>query len=372
MTLAAVRTTRWVLALAIAAAALVAGCAAPLPSTQLPPARFIMPARGIPGLRDYRGVVDFRLRASGISEVEAADLALKSQIDFMFVADRADSNADYGASGFTNQILFIAGASFAAGSGGGEVLGFNLTAPIAPKLGTTDLIAAIRDQGGIAGVAGASRFESAADYALADAMEVYNLGAQWSERSESSRYVSALFLGADRFFKRFDVRPVPDISAYDRMAAGAHVTLLAGMGAAREMSVLGAKVGTPAQRMLVFTTHVLARERQIGPVVEALKRGHSYVSFDILGYVPNFGFYAQRAQERAMMGEEVDLAPGVALRAELHDAAERIVMLANGVEVASVENATQIEFAPSVPGAYRVEAYRSGLPWIYSNPVYVR
>jgi len=52
MSLAPMRTTRWVLALAIAGAALVAGCAAPLPSTQLPPARFIMPARGIAGLRD--------------------------------------------------------------------------------------------------------------------------------------------------------------------------------------------------------------------------------------------------------------------------------------------------------------------------------
>jgi len=312
-----------------------------------------------------------RLRASGISEVEAADLALKSQIDFIFLADRPDSKADYGTSGFTNQILFIAGAAFATGTAGAEVLGLNLTVPVDPTLGNRDLIAAIRDQGGIAAVAGASRFGSE-DYALANAIEVYNLGAQWREQSDSSRYVSALFLGSDRFFKRFDVRPVRELSAYDRMAANAHLTLLAGMGTARVMSVLGASVGTAAQQMLVFTTHVLARERQIGPVAEALGHGHSYVSFDILGYVPNFGFYAQSGEERAMMGEEVDLAAGVALRAELHDAAERIVMLANGVEVASVENATQIEFAPSVPGAYRVEAYRSGLPWIYSNPVYVR
>ncbi|MGH7865763.1 MAG: hypothetical protein ACREQB_12290 [Candidatus Binataceae bacterium] len=360
------------MALAICGGVVASGCAAPLPGTALPPARFIMPARGFPGLRDYRGVVDFRLRASGVSQVDAAELALKSQIDFVFLADRADSTDDYGTGGFTNQILFVAGASFATGTSGTEVLGLNLTSPVDSKLGVADLIAAIRNQGALAAIAGASRIESAADYSLADALEIYNLGALWNERGESSLYVSALFLGADRFFKRFDARPIRELSAYDRMAANAHVTLLAGMGGARAMSVLGASVGTSAQRMLVFTTHVLARERQVGPVVDALKRGNSYVSFDILGYVSDFGFYARRGEERAMMGEEMELAPGVAVRAELPEVAQRIVMFADGIEVASAENAAQIEFAPSVAGAYRVEAYRSGLPWIYSNPVYLR
>ncbi len=371
MTRGSTLAVRCTLALAVAAGALVGACAAPLPSTELPPARFIMPARGLTGLRDYRGVVDFRMRESGLDQAAAAELALKAQVDFVFLADRVDSSADYGTTGFTNQILFIAGASFPA-SQGGEVLGFNLTAPVDPKLGAKELISAIRDQDAIAAVAGASQFASADDYALADAIEVYDFGRQWSERSGSSLYLRALFLSADRFFSGFDVRPDAELAAFDRMAAGAHATLLAGLGAPGETKVIGMNVGNPAQRMLVFTTHVLARERQVGPVVDALRRGNSYVSFDILGYVPNFAFYAQHGDERVMMGDEVELAQGVALRTELHDPAERIVLLANGVEVASVENATQLEFAPKVPAAYRIEAYREGLPWIYSNPVYVR
>lgn len=363
---------RCTLALAVAVGSLVGGCAAPLPSTELPPARFIMPARGLTGLRDYRGVVDFRMRESGLDQVAAAELALKAQIDFVFLADRADSSADYGTTGFTNQILFIAGASFPVESQGGEVLGFNLTAPVDPRLGAKELITAIRDQGAIAAVVGASLFASADDYALADAMEVYNFGRLWSGRSGSALYLGSLFSSADRFFRGFDVRPDAELAEYDRMAAGAHATLLAGLGAPGETSVVGMSIGNPAQRMHVFTTHVLARERQVGPVVDALRRGNSYVSFDILGYVPNFAFYAQHGDERVMMGDEVELSEGVALRTELHDPAERIVLLANGVEVASADNATQLEFAPKVPAAYRIEAYREGLPWIYSNPVYVR
>jgi hypothetical protein len=52
--------------------------------------------------------------------------------------------------------------------------------------------------------------------------------------------------------------------------------------------------------------------------------------------------------------------------------ADRIAMYQDGAEVASADNASTLEFAPKSPGAYRIEAYRSGKLWILSNPVYVR
>jgi hypothetical protein len=66
------------------------------------------------------------------------------------------------------------------------------------------------------------------------------------------------------------------------------------------------------------------------------------------------------------------MAPGMVLKAELPDAADRIAMYLNGAEVASVENAKNLAFAPKSTGAYRVEAYRGGHLWILSNPVYLR
>ena len=73
-----------------------------------------------------------------------------------------------------------------------------------------------------------------------------------------------------------------------------------------------------------------------------------------------------------MMGDEVHLAPGLTLKTELPAPADRIAMYQNGVEVTSADNASTLEFAPKSPGAYRIEAYRSGKLWIMSNPVYVR
>jgi hypothetical protein len=354
------------------AAALLPSCASPLPNTELPPARMVADAPYFPGVRDYRGVVDLRIKAAGLDQVAVADIARQAQIDFVFLADRADTPApDYGIGGFTNEILFIPGGSFAAPDGG-EILGFNLTDAVDPGLAPDALLAAIRAQGAIAAVGRSDTFGAPAHYALADALEVYNFEALWRARQGGSLYLSALFTGADRFFRTFDERSDDALAAYDRMAAGARVTLFAAMGAVDEISVLGARVGTLDQRLLVFTTHVFSTQRQLGLVVESFRRGHVYVTFDILGYVPTFAFYAQHGDRRVMMGGEIALEPGVVLKTELHAEADRIVLLANGVEVKSAENSRTLEHAPTVPAAYRVEAYRSGLPWIYSNPVYVR
>jgi hypothetical protein len=96
------------------------------------------------------------------------------------------------------------------------------------------------------------------------------------------------------------------------------------------------------------------------------------VSFDYLGYVSGFAWFAQTGEIKTMMGDEVPLAQGLTLKAELPGLADRLAIFQNGAQVASAENAQDLEYAPKSPGAYRVEAYRQGVMWILSNPVYVR
>ncbi len=359
----------------IVAALVFAGCSSPLPSTELPPARFISAAPEFPGFHDYRGIIDLPIKTSGLDQSGIADLAKTAQIDFIFLADRvqpneSQSDADFGIAGFTNDILFIAGGAFEIG--GSEIIGVNLHDPIRPNLAPNDLISAIHDQGGLAIAADPAKFASSEDYALADAMEVYDQRSAWLAQSPAALYLRAIFFGTDHFLSGLDVRPDANLALYDRMTAGARVSMLAGMGAPDNLNVLGAKVGTLPQLFLFCTTHLIARERDSAPILEALRLGHSYVSFDYLGYVGTFGFFARVGDTTTMMGDEVRLAPGLALRTELPAPADRIAMLQNGAEVASAENATTLEFAPKSPGAYRVEAYRSGRMWIMSNPVYVR
>ena len=353
------------------AAVTIIGCSSPLPSTELPPARYIESAPEFPGFHDYRGIVDLPMKASGMDQSAIADLAKTSQIDFIFLADRVQpGDTDFGIGGFTNDILFISGGAFDVG--GSQIIGANLHEPIKPNLTPNDLIAAIHDQGGLAIAADPAKFASSEDYALADAMEVYSARAAWLAQNPTTLYFRAMFFGTDHFLTGLDARPDANLALYDRMTSGARVAMLAGMGAADNLSVLGAKVGTLPQLFLFCTTHLIARERNTAPILEALRLGHSYVSFDYLGYVGAFAFFAHAGDTIAMMGDEIHLAPGLTLKTVLPAPADRIAMLQNGAEVTSANNATTLEFAPKSPGAYRIEAYRSGKLWILSNPIYVR
>ena len=356
--------------LAIAALAVV-GCSSPLPSTELPPARYIQSAPEFPGFHDYRGIFDLPMNALEMDQAAVAGLAKTSQIDFIFLANRVHpGDTDFGIAGFTDEILFISGGAFEVG--GSEIIGVNIHEPIKPNLTPNDLISAIHDQGGLAIAADPSKFTSSEDYALADAMEVYNDRAAWLAQSPTTLYFRAIFFGTDHFLAGLDVRPDANLALYDRITAGARVTMLAGTGAPDNLNVLGAKVGTLPQLFLFCTTHLIARERNTAPLLEALRLGHSYTSFDYLGYVGALAFFARTGDTIAMMGDEIHLAPGLTLKAELPAPADRIAMYQNGAEVTSANNATTLEFAPKSPGAYRIEAYRSSKLWILSNPIYVR
>ena len=57
----------------------------------------------------------------------------------------------------------------------------------------------------------------------------------------------------------------------------------------------------------------------------------------------------------------------------------RIVLLKDGQQVSEASSATELVFTPKEPGAYRVEVFLDSLgkpfdrlPWIMSNPIYVR
>lgn len=362
------------LAVMLWCAAAAGGCGSSLPGTDLPPQRQVMPARGFPGLRDYRGVIDCRPRKSGISQEDLADLALAAQVDFICLTNPASgaTSADYGVSGFTNSILFIAGAAFTPAGSAGEILGIGLRDAIDPGQNADALIRAIHRQGAIAVVNEPARFSSPADYALADAIEVYNQREAWAALSPRRLYLRGLFLSPDRFFAALDTIPPQNLYAYDDMAKGARVALLAGIGAEPRFSVMGSIVGTFTQLFEVYTTHLLAAERREDPLMEALKRGHAYVSFDLLGYVGDFAFYAQGGGAKVMMGDATGFSPGVRLKVELPGVADEVVIVGDGQRVASARRVAAFDYAPSKPGAYRVEAYRSGHPWILSNPVYLR
>jgi hypothetical protein len=364
------RALHWLGWLAVIVAA--PGCSSSLPGTDLPPTRDVHSALEFPELRDYRGIVDCRPSATGVDQSNLGDLAQAAQIDFVCLTDPISKpTSNYGSAGFTSQVLFLPGGSFAV-SGGGEILGIDLHDPIDPALDAPQLIEEIHRQGAVAIANRVARFSNSSAYALADGIEVFNLAQAWDAAGASRIFLRAVFFGPDHFFGALDVHREETLQIYDETARGARVAMVAGMGAEKNLSVFGSTVGTFAQFLLVSTTHLLAAERQSAPLLDALRRGRAYASFDFLGYVPDFAFYAVDGESKTIMGDEALLSPATTLKAELPARADEIAIVTSGSRVAEALNIDKLEFRPKVPGAYRLEAYRAGHPWILSNPVYLR
>jgi len=130
-------------------------------------------------------------------------------------------------------------------------------------------------------------------------------------------------------------------------------------------------------------------------VIEALRKGHAFAGFDVLGDTSGFSFWAEglgvqeqppanaggtdsEGAARRIMGDEIGLAAGV----RLHVAAPlpaRFVLFRNGSIVQEFPGSSEFTINIDKTGTYRVEAYLDQLgspfdraPWIVSNPIYVR
>jgi acetyl esterase/lipase len=129
------------------------------------------------------------------------------------------------------------------------------------------------------------------------------------------------------------------------------------------------------------SVHILARDLTEKDARASLAAGHAYVAHDWLCDPTGFTFAAANNLGVFDMGDTVptgSLAGQTWLQAFLPVAA-KIKLIRNGAVVAQAED-SKFAYAVKEEGAYRLEAWLStgetkeanGLPWIVSNPIYVR
>jgi hypothetical protein len=124
-------------------------------------------------------------------------------------------------------------------------------------------------------------------------------------------------------------------------------------------------------------THLLLDEGLTGDVdydkyliYSALEQGHSWVGYDLIGSTKGFTFTARSASEHAIVGEELRRAGAVNFDVEVPLPAT-LQMVRAGKGVVAKAKGTKLKFTSVEAGAYRVEAYRKGKGWLFSNPIYV-
>lgn len=106
-------------------------------------------------------------------------------------------------------------------------------------------------------------------------------------------------------------------------------------------------------------------------IYEALVLGRGWVGYDLLGDTRGFRFAARSASEYAEIGDEIRRVGAVNFEVEVPFPATIQVVKAGRGPIARIKNKRGMRFTSVEAGAYRVEAYRKGRGWIFSNPIYV-
>jgi len=128
----------------------------------------------------------------------------------------------------------------------------------------------------------------------------------------------------------------------------------------------------PYERSARFVnTHLLARELSEPAILDALRAGRAFIGFDMIADSSGFRWFAENPSGLAVMGESLPYDRSTKFHA-LSPELVRFTILRNGGVVHQQEG-RQLEWTPSRPGKYRVEAELKlngeWVPWVYVNPV---
>ena len=232
-----------------------------------------------------------------------------------------------------------------------------------------------------------------------DGIEVINLKSVW-QHAWLTRKVSFLWsilvypFNADLAFLRLYSEPVDEISLWDQLLARRRTTGFAGTEATAKTASIGSfylRFPSYQTTFNLISNHVLLRSELTGDfdndkrkIMTALARGQFYMALDVLGSTKGFTYYAQDGDRVEPIGSTVKWHKGLKLEIRLGRKPKvpfEMYLLRDGQRVLS-ENSTSGEYSVSGPGVYRVVVRviptlplpdgRRWIPWIYTNPIYVK
>ena len=175
--------------------------------------------------------------------------------------------------------------------------------------------------------------------------------------------------------------PFPEtLAMWDRLCLTRRVVGIAGVDAhaKKKKPLFGHLVVFPYEKLFrTIRTHILSEEAFSGRwaddariVYRALKQGHCFGAYDLLGPSKGFRFTVRSSEGSAVMGDEVAFCEDAEIEVVLPRRAF-LRILRNGEEIHRTEG-DSLHFSADAPGVYRVEAYIGDKSWIYSNPIYLR
>ena len=322
------------------------------------------------GFTEYKGVVHVHSFLGGHSSgtfSEIISAAQANQLQFVIMTEHTEKDFDTAAmtlQGTHGGVLFINGNEVSAENGDRSL--------VLP--------------GDVSIAAYPEEFKNW-DAARIDGVEVYNVYTNarrinpvvavfdvlWSRRSYP-----------DLIFALYLQRPDESLKKWDQALSRLRLTATGGNDAHANVGVslkdnagktlLGIQLDPYATSFRLVRLHVLVQQGKAldaTSLMEAVRTGHCFIGFDFLGDSSGFVFEAENGK---IQGDEISLAADTRLRVRSPVPA-RIVILKDGVIWTDESGISSKEIAVTERGVYRTEIYQpqlGNLPWIISNPVYVR
>ena len=191
---------------------------------------------------------------------------------------------------------------------------------------------------------------------------------------------------------KYFYRPDANLKQFDEITQTKKSTLFAGTDAHSNIGfhLLGDDAGNKIINLKIdryetifraMRNHVLIEQDKPltqENLLQALKSGRVFVGLDVLSDTKGFSFTAENGAESKTMGDEITLTENTNLKINAAQTA-RFVVFKNGEKIHEEKDSAQINFPIREKGTYRTEVYLDALgepfdkmPWIISNPIYVR
>ena len=342
--------------------------------------------------REYSGVLHVHTAIGGHSRATFEDLIEGAEgLDFVVLTEHTSDLFDTASltlNGKVRGTLFVGGNEVNTVSDRFLLIPGSSDAFSRRMTETADFLPIFQKQGKLAFVAYPETFRSW-DSSF-DGIEVLNLNTSATQWNGAWFLFHALWSyrrHPELTILSFLSRPDANLRAYDEVAKRRRLTLAVGSDAHSNIgyhlfgddtgnTFLNLKLDKYRTVFHIVRTHALIEKAKLlnaNTLIEALREGHTYVGFDALG--PSDGFFFSAGD--SVMGDEVPLSTDRPLRVRAPLPA-RIVLFKDGQRIHEM-NGAEMTFQPVERGVYRVEVFLDvlgkpfdGLPWILSNPIYVR
>lgn len=353
-----------------------------------------------PNFNEYKGIIHAHTNLGGHSTATFDELigaAASNELDFVVMTEHFSQNYDTSAltlNGFYGKTLFVGGNEVDTASvdrflmipGGADA--YNLAFDK-----TETFLAKVHSQNRIALITYPERFKTwDANF---DGIEVFSLHTNAKKMNPVIFPLDALWSYGKypkQLLAKYFVRPDANLQKYDEISANRKITLFSGTDAHSNIGfhllgddagnkLINIKLDDYATIFGLTRAHILlAKDKQFTRenLIEAIKQGNLFVGIDVLGDTSGFSFTAETSAETKIQGDEIALQNVVKLKSSAPQNV-RFVLFKNGAKVFEEGGKSEIVFETKEKGAYRVEVYLDELgspfdkmPWIFSNPIYIR